>query len=254
MVILDLDLDFFLDNPVKGVYFSSEERVMDEACANSVWSEDRVRVFFENNLGLSKTHKIPGRVVCGHDEALYFWDELIQKSKLNTPFSVIHIDSHADLDFGGVGKIAVLEEIIHWPLELRKPSNCHNIEIDNKYYDIDIGNYLLFALVFRWISDLTYCGNPNWDCGDFPAEIIKGGMSGNGIDEITDLYIQLKPRNLAIGDTSREPMIPFKVCPRIEDVCYKGDFDFVSIAKSPNYTPQNADYILEVIKEYITEI
>ena len=58
-----------------------------------MWSEQRVRLFFESNLGLSKNHKIPGRIVVGHNEALHFWYELVSEHKLITPFEVIHIDT-----------------------------------------------------------------------------------------------------------------------------------------------------------------
>ena len=52
--------------------------------------------FFENNLGLSKNNKIPGRVVVGHNESLFFWEELLEQGKLTDPFEVVHVDSHAD--------------------------------------------------------------------------------------------------------------------------------------------------------------
>lgn len=254
MKVLDLDMDYFLDYPVNEIVFSNQARVDNEKCIASVWSEERVRSFLENNLGLSKTRKIPGRIICGHDEALYFWNELIETSKLEYPFSVVHIDSHADLGFGGLGRIVILNEIVYWPLGLRKPRNCHNIEIDGRFYDIDIGNYLLYAIAFRWVSDLEYCGNPNSDCGDIPLEIVRGGIPDCEFDTVISRVIQLKGRNSEeIGETV-EPRIPFRICPRVEDVKHEGDFDFVSLAQSPNYTPKNADFIMDIFREYINEI
>ena len=92
MKILDIDMDYFLDHPINGRLHSSNERVEDIECVNSVWREERVRAFFENNLDLSENRKLKGRIVKGHDDALYFWKELIDKKQLVAPFSVVHVD------------------------------------------------------------------------------------------------------------------------------------------------------------------
>ena len=39
-----------------------------------------------------------------------------------------------------------------------------------------------------------------------------------------------------------------------DEVNYVGDFDFVSLAQSPNYTPENADFIMDIFREYIEEV
>ena len=72
MKILDLDMDYFLDYPVFEICPESNVRVQDEACKDSVWTEARVRNFLESNLGLSRTNKIKGRIVEGHDQSLFF--------------------------------------------------------------------------------------------------------------------------------------------------------------------------------------
>jgi len=94
--VLDLDMDYFMTE-IAHTPFSSEMRLDEEEYGWSVWSADNVRRFLEVNLGLSKEHKIPGRVIRGHNEALFFWEELIECSKLEDPFEVVHVDSHADL-------------------------------------------------------------------------------------------------------------------------------------------------------------
>ena len=52
MMVLDLDMDYFLDHPVSNRNHDTEKRVEDEECVKSVWTEERVRYFLENNLGL----------------------------------------------------------------------------------------------------------------------------------------------------------------------------------------------------------
>ena len=44
------------------------------------------------------------------------------------------------------------------------------------------------------------------------------------------------------------------IIPSIQDVKYDGDFDFVVLAQSPNYTPTSADFIMDIVREYIVEI
>lgn len=92
---------------------------------HNFWSETRVRNFLERNLKLSKTKRVEGRVLKGHDEALFFWNELIEKRKLVTPFSVIHVDSHADLSYGDITKLFILNDSIFWAHEKRIPRYCN---------------------------------------------------------------------------------------------------------------------------------
>ncbi len=256
MIVLDLDLDYFLDCPVYDRDHSSNVRVTDEDCVGSVWSEERVRIFLENNLGLSKDKKVKGRVFNGHDEALYFWDELIEKKELVAPFSVVHVDSHPDLGYVCTGNGFIFDELIFRPLECRKPRYCQNYEDDGKYYNIDIANYLLFGVAFRWFSKIIYCANPNCDCGAIPREIINREVDPD-LPKASRFTIKLKPSDTAGVSSNKipnEPSIPLYIVPTVEEVQFSGQFDFISIAQSPNYTPEKADFILDIFKEYVDEI
>lgn len=71
MKVLDLDMDYFMES-IANTPFSVSERLSEEDYGDTVWSEYRVREFLEQNLGLSKTKKIPGRIVVGHNESLFF--------------------------------------------------------------------------------------------------------------------------------------------------------------------------------------
>ena len=76
MRVLDLDMDYFMTE-IASTPLSCEVRLDEEYYGDSVWTEEEVRQFLEQNLGLSKNHKISGRIVTGHNEALIFWKELI---------------------------------------------------------------------------------------------------------------------------------------------------------------------------------
>lgn len=79
MRILDLDMDYFMEKIAEFIPVSCKDRLPENEYGGSVWTENRIRNFLENNLGLSIKLKIKGRVVSGHNEALFFWKELIEK-------------------------------------------------------------------------------------------------------------------------------------------------------------------------------
>lgn len=246
MRVLDLDLDYFLDDPPFGVSIKQNRRIDDPNCINSVWSEERVRSFFENNLGLSKQKKYKGRIVEGHDETLYFWEELIENKLITPPFSVVHVDSHGDLGVNSIGVGFVLEYVITWPVNIRKPKYCNNFKGEG---EINIANYLLFAAAFRWISDLTYCGNSKMAGADVPEQIVIDNIPYPVFKNKYKSYIKLRSNQV-----NSEPLIPFTMISTLEEVDFSGDFDYISLAQSPNYTPTNADFIMDIFREYIEEI
>ena len=51
----------------------------------------------------------------------------------------------------------------------------------------------------------------------------------------------------------REPEVNFEIVRRVEDASYNGDFDYIIFCVSPNYTPAAADFIIEIMREYIME-
>ena len=73
MIVLDLDMDYFLD--VVPTHIDEGKRQSRSEYVNGVWDKCRVRSFMENNLGLSKEKRIPGRLFTRHNEVLDFWTE-----------------------------------------------------------------------------------------------------------------------------------------------------------------------------------
>ena len=258
MRVLDLDMDYFMDKPVYGRDPLSSERVECEDVVNSVWNEDRVRFFLENKLGLSKDRKRKGRVVNGHNEALFFWRELYNDSKLITPFSIIHVDSHADLGYACRGLDYVLSELLYIPPHLRYHITdwSYETKYSTEFGTIDIGDYLLFCIAYGWVSSLVFCCNPYADPGAIPSEILDRGISDQRIDKVLVREIKLKPRENIYGEACEyeERAIPFRIVQNPDLIRFNGEYDYVVLAQSPNYTPENADYIMDVFREYIEEI
>lgn len=266
MKVLDLDMDYFMTE-IANTPFSFTERLDEECYGNSVWPADKVRQFLEKNLGLSKDRKIPGRVVCGHNESLFFWEELIESGRLSDPFDVVHVDSHADLGLGSASADFLQSMFLSLPIATRR--RVRDYEFNDRIEEINIGDYLLWAIAYRMISSITYCANPNGAKNDYLWDTLKDFQEEFIWDKPVRNYIQLKfnkemempdygaskvYKQKYLAGAIKDPEVELLIIPTIEDVKFCGDFDYAVLAQSPNYTPASADYIIDIFREYIEEI
>lgn len=245
----------------------SQNRLDEDYYGDSVWPVDEVRHFLEDNLGLSKHHKIPGRIVCNHNESLFFWEALIKDNKLSDPFDVIHIDSHADLGLGNLSGDFLQSRFLDFPIETRR--RIRNYEFNDDLKEIDIGDYLLWAIAYRMISSIIYCANPNGDKNDYIWDTLKDFHEEDICDKPVENYIQLKfnpnmdmtqhnssnaYKKRYLDGAIKDPPVRLLIIPTLEDVKFCGDFDYAILSQSPNYTPASADFIMDIFREYIEEI
>lgn len=259
-------MDYFMSK-IAHTSFSYTDRLDEEEYGDSVWSQIKVRQFFEKNLGLSKVNKIPGRIVSGHNESLIFWEELIAGGKLIDPFDVIHVDSHADLGLGDSSWAFLQNKFLKLPTNCRRKIRSYNFENSTK--EINIGDYLLWAIAYKMISSVTYCANPKGDKNDYVWLTLKDFKEKYVYNKPVKNYIQLKYnpnmempkydsdkayKEKYVKEAIKDPEIEFTIIPTVEDVNFKGDFDYAVLAQSPNYTPKSADFIMEIFREYIEEI
>lgn len=269
MRVLDLDMDYFMREVVYNNDSEPTERLNEEEFGECVWKEKEVRAFFNTNLGLSKDKPIPGRVFTEHKNALFFWEELVEKNMLKTPFEVVHIDSHADLSSGTATSSFLQSPFLTFSVETRK--KIRNYEFAGKNVTISSGDYLLWAIGYKMISKLIYCTNPESCIADYPLNIMKDFKEKLYYSkQITKNIIQLKynkkmeilndskeieeKRELFLRDCIVDPEVEMTIIPTIEAVNYNGNFDYISMAQSPNYTPESADYIMDIFQEYIKQI
>lgn len=264
--ILDLDMDYFMKSVVTSIFEDETARLSEDDFGKDVWDEEEVRNFLENNLGLSKKRRIRGRIVKGHNEALLYWKELIKRGELNVPFEVIHVDSHADLGLGYSSWSYIMKTLLSYPVADR-PDHAAHEDLHGNIRAEGIGDYLLFAIAYRWISNLVYCGNPNGECNDYLWLVLKDFKEELIWDEPVKNVIQLMynesmkmpqyddeyNKRLYIMKSQKEPEVPFTIIPSIKDVHFNGNFDFAVLAQSPNYTPQSADFIMDIFRDYIVE-
>lgn len=264
--ILDLDMDYFMDSVATFVPESAEQRLDEDDYSKTVWDSERVRTFLECNLGLSMDAKINGRIVSGHNEALHFWKDLINAGKLNVPFEVIHVDSHADLGLGYDSWTFIMQTLLAHPVQDR-PKNSVYKNCFGRIGADGIGDYLLFAIAYRWISNIIYCANPNGDKNDYLLSTMKNFEEEYIFEKPVHNIIELLfnpdecPNHNAttvqkrefIIDSIKEPEVPLTIIPTIDGVKFDGNFDYVVLAQSPNYTPASADFIMDIFREYIIE-
>lgn len=246
MKILDIDMDFFLDGIAH--FISGDDRLSDEDY--KPWNEEDFRNFLEQNCLLSKENPIKGRVIKEHNEAFFFWDELLDKEILKKPFHVTHIDAHSDTGLGDSGYTYILGELMLLPLEKRR--EMLNLE------KVWMGNYLSYAMACGWISDINFVVPEIWDTEimtcylkDFSDDSMAFQFKGYEGGDIGMRYERITRG--AIPHKTVDEEIPFRIY-RNKEFQAVEKFDYVIFCQSPSYTPKNADYMLEVIREYILEI
>lgn len=238
MRILDLDLDFFLDGITWK--YGAGNRFPDEG-SHPPWSEERVRHFLEDGCGLSTASPVPGKVVTTHDKVLWEWLEL---SRDGQEWDVVHVDAHGDLGYGDMCLVNMLKSFLSTPLEQRVA------EVERNRSSVNEGCYLLYALAFGKMSKLTYV-HPNEGVDDVPEQIMKGFDLASGEIELR-LYDlgEYDPIDEDSPVLAVEPAVPFDMV-RESDFKALAPFDYIFLAQSPAYTPESADPLIEVVRDYM---
>lgn len=257
MRVLNLDLDFFLNEAVYRRSDDINERPDDEGLVP--WEADAVIRFLEDSLNLRA--RCPGRVVRHHDEVFFIWREMLQRNAMTAPFFVCHVDAHSDLCMGSTACTYLHSDFLELPLLQRQ----YPKEGDD---GINFANYMSFAIGNRWISEIDFivpsfwrADIPWWSLADeFIGRTNETVMRGNQV-QIELMYApREKIRSLAPFSKIRkpigEPKVPFNI------ISYKSLFnryrdvhwDFVFLSQSPGYVPTSGDALIPVIESYIAAL
>ncbi|MGZ3858134.1 MAG: hypothetical protein ACXVLT_13145 [Flavisolibacter sp.] len=113
MRILDIDLDFFLNDKAHSSVTSTNR--LDEA-EYIPWQRKDVKCFLENNCGLNSDRRIPGKKFIHHIEVFNFLRSLQEQNKFQLQFSIDHVDAHADLGMGDSSFVYISAQILTLPL------------------------------------------------------------------------------------------------------------------------------------------
>lgn len=107
---------------------------------------------------------------------------------------------------------------------------------------LDEANYLLFALGFRLICRLDNVRSPA-SRPDIPQRILDGEGNIHLFSSLSRLMPQYD---------YHEPTVPFTVYDRWQDWQRPESHPVaVSMARSPRYAPETADWMMDVLAEYL---
>jgi hypothetical protein len=253
--ILDLDLDFFLDEVA---YDRRRGQGRLDGAAHRPWPIDDVVAFLKKRCRLSR--KLPGFAVEYHDELFARWRDAIAAGRLDSRFHVTHVDAHADLGVTG-NSVELLRylmgDLLFRPVEDR----CFPAEGNGGVTD---ASWLAFAIACRWVSDLVYVmweNDPDWDYDLHPYLMEDFALKASAIqlkavapdeyDKVVLGYGWGERRNPTV--TNLEPPVPFRRIPW-RDFHADAPFDVICLACSPDYTPPEANEIFdEIRKRFIDE-
>lgn len=236
MRVLDLDLDFFLQDccPLAPI---GERPTL---AGHAPWPVETVRAFLEMQCGLSPAHPTPGAIFPTHDCALEFWQRRMAEGRLPAPFHVTHVDAHSDLGIGYPGTGFVRNGVL--PMQLDKRCDIGRYRAQKQ---LDEANYLLFAIAFRYVAALDNVRNPR-SRPDVPQEIlVPGRADAIRLDSFAARLMESK--------NGSEPLVPFHVYEDYRTFSSDAAYDFVTLAISPRYAPAAADALVPVIGAYIAE-
>lgn len=272
--ILDLDLDFFVWPPYR--HQCDHVRLPDSEWEHLA-SQEEVRHLLERRCHLSGASPIPGREFVEHVDAFRTWSAWLKEKKLSAPFSVVHVDAHADLGAGWNLTCHYIEtELLALPVNNRCTPRFGNDGLNS-------GNYLVGAIANRWISCLTWVhptdrnpplleglgDSPNLtppyerirrllepDVDSAPHARWVGDLPHwcfRNYDPYTGLIELKETKATQCGESDPAPIHvepPVRFDLRVENDFEFSEFTHMMVAQSPQYTPPSADRLIPVIREY----
>ncbi len=248
MKVLDIDLDVFLNR----VAYNADPNSRLDDSEYHPWSIDRVVKFLEENCGLSKNNKIPGKFGTEHYEAFFAWKDQINSNNLVPPFDVIHVDAHADLGLGDAGWVYLMGNILHRPVNKRNDPELG-------FSRMNSGNFLSYAIGCRWLSSLKYVHHQ-----DGANDLIAFHFKDWDVDANKIQLKMCNPSSLrnavfgvlsdeTYGVVAKEPEIEFEKI-LIDSFKGNGDYSYITVSHSLAFTPPKSDALIPVIMDYILSI
>lgn len=247
MRILDIDMDFFLDDVAHFKSFDGE-RLNDEDY--KPWSVEAVKDYLENNCGLNRFSKVKGAIFTEHIGVFHVLRELVDKKLVHLPFDIIHIDAHADLGLGDSAWHYIYSTLLSFKKEERLNIIIDNL-IKNKFGKVSSGNYLLYMIALEWINNLTYVPHPSELGDDYPQLIMKEFNDSCNIIQLKNYNCNISFHDLKRKEFEPQYEVPFNVVRKYTDFKNVHPFDYVFFSQSISYTPASADILLDVFKNYI---
>jgi len=244
MVILDIDLDFFLKDIV---HDPKQKRPNDSDY--DIWEIDEVIFFLEQNCKLNENKKIKGKLLETHDELFYCFKNMIEQEILEVPFKIVHIDAHADLGLGDCSHEYIMTELLH-----KKVYDRTNPK-KGGWYGLSEVNFLAFAIACRWIKQITYVHHQRVHVQNIDiAESMKKNFDFNSsiiqLKKISPEECERKGDIRNCTPIELETEVPIELIDA-DSYISKDEFAYMFLTRSPKYTPPKADKLIPIIINYI---
>lgn len=239
--ILDLDLDFFLNDVAVFRSFDSDRLDSEDY---TPWPMPDVLSFLEGQCLL--TGQLPGCAVEHHGEVFGRWRDAIDNGLVTEPFRVAHVDAHADLGLGEGNYVYLLTELLWEPMERRR----FPVEGSGGMTD---GSYLAFAAACRWLAEIDYVYCPGG--GDDLHPYLMEGFDPHAErlqlarltkEELKRLQSLPQPRP-PIPPARLEPPVPLRRW-KASEFQVEEPFDMIYLSRSPAFTPAASDAVYEEIR------
>ena len=246
--VLDIDLDFFLDNIMHMP--QNDQRLSPRAF--KPWTRTKVRAFLETQCGLSRSLKIPGRFIRNHDAAFDYWRELLANHPTSFPIHVTHVDAHADLGLGDASWVHLMTSVLHKPVGERPNA-------ERGAHKLSLGSYLAYAVACRWVGHIDYV-HPEGGGDDMAPWLFRDFTAKSGVIEMRafspidikrgELSSGMKKHLMSLTPVSIEPPVNFH---SVQHNIWKAGhtFDYALLCQSPQYTPRTSDNLISVFTDYI---
>lgn len=256
MRILDIDLDFFLDE-------IAHFRPFDKRRLNKKhykpWTSVEVMSFLENRCGLDKSIKLQGKIFTHHDEVFYHVRDLLVNGQLIEKINLVHVDAHADITNGiDSSYMYIMDELLNKPTVMER---FYQIT-DNQYGKLNAGNYIIYMIACQMLESLTFVKHLKtrdkfpllfYLNNDISSQALQLKSYGhNVISEIVGDFRDLMDSIRNLIPTLTETAIPFN---EIFWNNYKEEnsFDRIFLTLSPSFTPSTSDELIPIIKQYFEE-
>jgi hypothetical protein len=238
---LDIDLDAFVDP----IAYRPPGGRLDEN-AYTCWPEARLRDFLERQCGLCTSNPIPGRFAVEHEEA---FDVLACAYEAHGQIDLTHVDGHADLGMGDSSWLYMHTDLLQLPMPCRGTPTRGRTGMNS-------GSWVAFAAAAGWLAQVAFVF-PDRASDDLPAMYLHNGNPATRLLEFkryekADVYAaeqHFRPLS-EFTPVECDPAIPFEKLTLKNFVTTK-PFKLGFICQSPDYTPESADALIPIIREYV---
>jgi len=248
MLVLSLDIDFFVDPIAHDEPIGSDDRLSDTNYSTD--PDAIVTSFLEKQCLLTMDSPVPGFAIRDHDAA---WDVLrfFHEQRQHCPVDLIHIDAHSDLGMGDPGYVYLLTKWLR-PSPSSEPKRA--------WGGMNLANWLAFAAAGNLVRKIEFVprNHPPSDLFPYyldpPPPSVATRLVFRDVTE-SELSTEVNGQENPWPFLQSKKIIrsvPWKTTPMAKFKMATAP-DFVIVCQSPQFTPPSADRALELALRYVAK-